>query len=93
MIKSFKDKETERIFRRLFSRKLPSEIQRSALRRLSYLHTAKELADLLIPPANQLEPLKGDRQGQHSIRINERWRICFEWLDHNAYNVEIVDYH
>jgi proteic killer suppression protein len=93
MIKSFKDKETERIFRRLFSRKLPSEIQRSALRRLSYLHSAKELADLLIPPANQLEPLKGDRQGQHSIRINERWRICFEWLDHNAYNVEIVDYH
>ena len=93
MIKSFKDKETERIFRRLFSRKLPSEIQRSALRRLSYLHSAKELADLLIPPANQLEPLKGDRQGQHSIRINECWRICFEWLDHNAYNVEIVDYH
>jgi proteic killer suppression protein len=93
MIKSFKDKEAERIFRRLFSRKLPPEIQRSALRRLSYLHSAKELADLLIPPANQLEPLMGDRQRQHSIRINERWRICFEWLDHNAYNVEIVDYH
>jgi proteic killer suppression protein len=93
MIKSFKDKEAERIFRRLFSRKLPPEIQRSALRRLSYLHSAKELADLLIPPANQLEPLMGDRQRQHSIRINERWRICFEWLDHDAYNVEIVDYH
>ncbi|MCX6029471.1 MAG: type II toxin-antitoxin system RelE/ParE family toxin [Chloroflexi bacterium] len=93
MIKSFKDKEAERIFHRLFSRQLLPDIQRSALRRLNYLYSAKELTDLLIPPANRVEQLSGDRQRQHSIRINERWRICFEWLDHDAYNVEIVDYH
>lgn len=93
MIKSFRDKEAERIFQRSFSRRLPQDIQRAALRRLNYLHAARELSDLLAPPANRLEALSGDRQGQHSIRINDQWRICFEWIDNDAYNVEIVDYH
>ena len=93
MIKSFKDKETEKVFRRLFSRKLPQDIQRAALRRLTYLHSAEELRDLLIPPSNQLEKLGGERRGQYSIRINDQWRICFDWGGNDAYNVEIVDYH
>ncbi len=93
MIRSFKDKETERVFQRQFSRRLPQDIQRSALRRLTFLHAARELNDLLIPPSNQLESLSGDRKGQHSIRINDQWRICFEWIDRDAYEVEIVDYH
>lgn len=92
MIKSFKDKETEKLFRRIFSRRLPQDIQRVALRRLSYLHSAREFNDLLSPPSNRLEKLHGDRQGQYSIRINDQWRICFEWDDKDAYNVEIVDY-
>ena len=93
MIKSFKDKETEKIFRRSFSRRLPPDIQRAALRRLTYLHAAKDLSDLLMPPSNRLEALGGERRGQYSIRINDQWRICFEWIDRDAYNVEIVDYH
>jgi proteic killer suppression protein len=93
MIKSFKDRETEKVFRRLFSRRLPQTVQRSALRRLIYLHGARQLSDLLAPPSNQLEQLSGDRAGQYSIRINDQWRICFEWLENDAYNVEIVDYH
>ena len=93
MIKSFRDKETEKVFQRTFSRRLPQDIQRAALRRLNYLHAAQELNDLLAPPANRLEQLSGDRQGQYSIRINDQWRICFEWIDNDAYNVEIVDYH
>ena len=93
MIKSFRDKETERIFRRSFSRRLPPDIQRAALRRLTFLHAAKELSDLLVPPSNHLEALSGERQGQYSIRINDQWRICFEWVDQDAYNVEIADYH
>lgn len=93
MIKSFKDRETERVFQRQFSRRLPQTIQRAALRRLTYLHAAKELIDLLIPGSNRLEALSGDRFGQHSIRINDQWRVCFEWLENDAYNVEIVDYH
>lgn len=93
MIKSFRDKDTERIFRRSFARRLPPDIQRAALRRLTFLHAAKDLSDLLVPPSNRLEALSGDRQGQHSIRINDQWRICFEWIDRDAYNVEIVDYH
>jgi proteic killer suppression protein len=93
MIKSFKDRETEKIFRRQFSRRLPQSVQRSALRRLTYLHGAKQLSDLLAPPSNQLERLGGDRAGEYSIRINDQWRICFEWLENDAYNVEIVDYH
>ena len=93
MIKSFKDKETERIFNRAFSRRLPTGVQRVALRRLVYLHAAGDLNDLSVPPSNRLEKLSGDRRGQHSIRINDQWRICFEWIDGDAYNVEIVDYH
>lgn len=93
MIKAFRCKETEKIFRREISLKLPSEIQRTALRKLTYLDSAKELRDLQVPPGNRLEALKGDREGQHSIRINDQWRICFEWQEGNAHSVEIVDYH
>jgi toxin HigB-1 len=93
MIKSFRDSETERVFRRALSRSLPQDIQRAALRRLSYLHSARDLNDLFIPPSNRLEQLHGEREGQYSIRINDQWRICFEWIGQDAYNVEIVDYH
>ena len=93
VIKNFKDKETEKIFNRQKSKKLPSDIQQVALRKLRMLNRVKILQELLIPPANRLERLKGDRIGQYSIRINSQWRICFEWQDGNAFNVEIVDYH
>ena len=93
MIKNFKDKETEKIFNRQKSKKLPSDIQQIALRKLRMLNRVKILQELLIPPVNRLERLKGDRIGQYSIRINSQWRICFEWQDGNAFNVEIVDYH
>ena len=92
MIKSFKSKETEKVFHRDFSRKLPQDIQKNAYRKFAFLHSAKELKDLLIPPSNRLEKLSGDRQGQYSIRINDQWRICFKWQDGDAYEVEIVDY-
>ncbi|MBA3631427.1 MAG: type II toxin-antitoxin system RelE/ParE family toxin [Acidobacteria bacterium] len=93
MIKSFADKETERIFGREFSRKLPSDIQKVARRKLEILDAAERLNDLQIPPANRLEKLSGNRAGQHSIRINDQWRICFIWRDEDAYGVEIIDYH
>ncbi len=93
MIKSFKDSEAEGVFRRRFSRRLPQDVQRAALRRLTYLHGAKDLNDLRSPPSNRLEKLSGNREGQYSIRINDQWRICFEWLDGDAFDVEIVDYH
>jgi len=93
MIRSFKDKETAKIFRRTRSRKLPSDIQQTAYRKLRMLHNAVTLNDLRIPPANRLEKLGGDRKGEYSIRINDQWRICFEWHDGDVYNVEIVDYH
>ena len=93
MIRSFKDQETEKIFGRFFSRKLHSDIKRVALRKLRMLNRAVTLSDLRVPPANRLKSLHGDRKGQYSIRINDRWRVCFEWRDHDAYNVEIVDYH
>lgn len=93
MIKSFKSKETEKVFRREFSRKMPHDIQKTAYRRLAFLHSAQELKDLLLPPSNRLEKLHGDREGQYSIRINNQWRICFIWQDNDAYEVEIVDYH
>lgn len=93
MIKSFKDVETERIYRRQRSRRLPLEIQQVALRKLRMLNNAVSLSDLRVPPANRLEKLRGERLGQYSIRINERWRICFTWQDGNAFDVEIVDYH
>jgi proteic killer suppression protein len=93
MIKSFRDKETEKIFNRLFSRKLPQNIQHIARRKLVILDAAPELNALRIPPGNKLESLKRDRKGQHSIRINDPWRICFNWKAGDAYNVEITDYH
>ena len=93
MIRSFKSKETERVFNRERSRKLPSDIQQVALRKLRMLNRAINLQDLRVPPANRLEKLSGGRTGQYSIRVNDQWRICFEWKDGNADNVEIVDYH
>ncbi len=93
MIHSFKCKDTEKIFNGKFSPKLPNDIQRLAARKLNYLDSASELEDLRSPPGNRLEALKDDRSGQHSIRINDQWRICFIWHDNNAFDVEIVDYH
>ena len=93
MIKSFRDKETEKIFNRHFSGKLPQNIQLVARKKLVVLDAASRLNDLRIPPGNQFEALKGDRKGQHSIRINDQWRICFKWKDGDAYDVEIADYH
>lgn len=93
MIKSFRDKETDRLFARGRSLRLPDDIQRAAFRKLRMLHRATVLADLKVPPGTRLEPLKGDREGQYSIRINDQWRICFVWRDGNVYDVEIVDYH
>ena len=93
MIKFFSDKETEKIFNRQFSSKLPQNIQRVARKKLAILDAAPRLNDLRIPPGNQLESLKGDRKGQHSVRINDQWRICFKWSDGDAKDVEITDYH
>ena len=93
MIRSFRCEETARIFDRRRSRRLPHNIQQVALRKLRMLNRAVILNDLRVPPANRLEKLRGDRAGQFSIRINDRWRICFDWQDGDAYEVEIVDYH
>ena len=93
MIESFRCKETEKIFRRQFSKKLPTNIQRIAFRKLRMLNRSSTIQDLRVPPANRLEALSGRRKGQHSIRINDQWRICFMWRSSNAYEVEIVDYH
>ena len=93
MIKSFRDKETEKIFNRHFSKKLPQNIQQLARRKLIILDSATDLDTLRVPPGNRLEALKGDRKGQHSIRINDQWRICFKWRSDDAYDVEIADYH
>lgn len=93
MIKSFRDRETEKIFSREFSRKLPSSIQRIARRKLLMLDAAVSINDLRIPPGNHLEKLSGSRQAEHSIRINDQWRICFAWNQGNAYDVSITDYH
>jgi len=93
MIKPFRDKETEKIFNRLISKKIPQNIQHLARRKLVILDAAPELKTLRVPPGNRLEALKGDRKGQHSIRINEQWRICFRWKSGDAYSVEITDYH
>ena len=93
MIRSFKSKGTEKIFNRERSRKLPSDIQQVTLRKLRMLNRAITLQDLRVPPANRLERLTGRRAGQYSIRINDQWRICFEWMEGDAQNVEIVDYH
>ena len=93
MVKSFASKETEKIFNREFSKRLPNDTQRLAMRKLWIIHAAKDLNELRVPPANHLESLKGNRHGQYSIRINQQWRICFKWLKGDAYEVEIVDYH
>ncbi|MFO8101902.1 MAG: type II toxin-antitoxin system RelE/ParE family toxin [Dehalococcoidia bacterium] len=93
MIRSFACKETEKIFNRNASAKLPASIQKTALRRLFVLHSAPKLGDLAGNPGNHLEELHGDRKGQHSIRINDRWRLCFIWDGTDARKVEIVDYH
>jgi len=93
MIESFAPTETEKIFRGQVSKKFPKDIQRTARRKLIYLDDAEDLKDLLAPPGNRLEKLKGDKAGQHSIRINDQWRICFKWSGNKAKDVEIVDYH
>lgn len=93
MIKSFKCKETEKIHRGRFSRRIPRDIQRLAARKLEMLAAASELKSMRIPPSNRLEKLKGSRSGQHSVRVNDQWRICFIWKSGDAYDVEIVDYH
>ncbi len=93
MIKTFRNKETEKIFNRRFTRKLSQNIQHLARRKLVILDAATELNALRVPPGNRLEALKGDRKGQHSIRINDQWRICFKWKAGDAYDVEIADYH
>ena len=93
MIKSFRDKESEKIFNRHLSSKLSKNIQHVARKNLVILGAAITLNDLRIPPGNRLEALKGDRKGQHSIRINDQWRVCFKWSGGDAYDVEITDYH
>ena len=93
MIKSFKSKEAEKIFQGRYSKRIPKNIQRLAARKLEMLAAATELKTLRIPPSNRLEKLKGDRAGQHSMRINDQWRICFKWKAGDAHDVEIVDYH
>jgi proteic killer suppression protein len=93
MIKSFNCKETKKIFNRNFSKKLPHEIQKTAFRKLRMLNRSISLNDLKVPPGNRLEKLHGSRMRQYSIRINNQWRICFEWNDNDAYNLEIVNYH
>ena len=93
MIRSFKCKETERLFNLEPVKKIPVVVQKTALRKLWILDAAAALQDLRSPPGNKLESLKGDRQGQYSIRINDRFRICFVWQLTDAYDVEIVDYH
>jgi toxin HigB-1 len=93
VIKSFRDRDAERLFQRLPAKRLGAEVQRVALRKLRMLDAATTFDDLRIPPANRLEKLKGDRSGQYSIRINRQWRICFVWRMGDALDVEIVDYH
>lgn len=93
MIQSYRDRRARSIAERTLVRGLGNEVQRAALRKLIALDVAETLEELRFPPGNRLEALRGDRTGQHSIRINDQWRLCFEWRDGNAFNVEIVDYH
>lgn len=93
MIRSFACKDTERLFRLERVRTFPPDIQRTSLRKLAQLHAVTELSQLNVPPGNRLEALKHDRKGQHSIRINDQWRICFRWEPDGPHDVQIVDYH
>ena len=93
VIRSFADSRTERLFQRQPVRRLSSTVQRMALRKLVYIDAAEQLADLRLPPGNRLEKLRGNRAGQHSIRLNDQWRICFRWRAGDAYDVEVTDYH
>lgn len=93
MIKSFGDKESEKIWNGIRSKKLPGEVQNVARRKLRMINNAQDIHDLRIPPANRLEKLKGDMSKYHSIRINNQWRIIFEWFNNDAYGVSMVDYH
>jgi proteic killer suppression protein len=93
MIRSFRDKETERLFFRERRTKIASNLRQPALRKLLLLDAAETLDDLRVPPGNRLEKLSDDREGEYSIRINDQWRVCFRWQDGDAHDVEIVDYH
>ena len=93
MIKTFANKETEKLFQREVSRMFPPDIQRKARLKLEILDAVERLDDLKVPPGNRLEKLSGNREGQYSIRVNQQWRICFQWKDGDCYEVEIVDYH
>ena len=93
MIKSFGDRDTERLFSREPARRFPADLLRIILRKLVALDAAEALADLRVPPGNRLEKLKGRRSGQYSIRVNDQWRVCFGWKNGDAHDVEIVDYH
>jgi proteic killer suppression protein len=93
MIKTFADKETKQLFVTGKSKRLRSDLLRRGIRRLEFIHFAKDINDLLMPPSNRLQALKGDRKGQHSISINDQWRICFRFIEGDAYDVELTDYH
>ena len=93
MIRSFRDRRTQEVFERQYVKTFSRELQRAALRKLVILDASLILEDLKIPPGNRLEKLSGDREGQYSIRINDQWRVCFIWMDRDAWEVEIVDYH
>jgi proteic killer suppression protein len=93
MIVSFRDRETDRLWQSGRSRRLPADLQRRAFKKLAILNGAVTLDNLKVPPGNQLEALRGNRAGQHSIRVNDQYRVCFVWRDGNAFQAEIVDYH
>ncbi len=93
MIRSFGSKDTERIWHEQYVKRVDRTVQRATLRKLELIHAAKDVEDLRVPPGNRLERLTGDRRGQHSIRVNAQWRLCFVWRDGGADNVELVDYH
>jgi toxin HigB-1 len=93
MIKTFKDKETSKVYNREYSKKLPQDIQRISMKKLWMIDAAQDIGTLRVPPGNRLELLHGNREGQYSIRINDQWRVCFKWRGNSAFDVEIVDYH
>ncbi len=93
MIRSFGSKDTERIWHEQYIKRVDRAVQRATLRKLELIHAAKVIEDLRVPPGNRLERLVGDRRGQHRIRVNDQWRICFVWREGSAENVELVDYH